>query len=70
MITFSSGLHLGIMWFMSIIALWGVYELFNVVRLLIAEYQYEKQQEEKPMYIDFSKSADTKEFFDRTYKQW
>jgi hypothetical protein len=67
MITFSSGLHLAIIFVMALAMLYILFEVYNVVRLYIAEYKY---NQEKPINIDFNKSTDVDEFFNNTYKTW
>jgi len=67
MITFSSGLHFGIIVTMIFIGIYAIYEVFNILRLAYAEYKY---REQKPINIDFSKSSDVDEFFNETYKKW
>lgn len=67
MITFSSGLHLTIIFVMALAMLYILFEVYNVVRLYIAEYKYNK---EKPIEIDFSTRSGRDEFFNNTYKKW
>lgn len=67
MITFSSGLHLAVILIMALAMLYILFEVYNVVRLNIAEYKYNK---EKPINIDFNESTDVDEFFNNTYKKW
>lgn len=52
---------------MALAMLYILFEVYNVVRLYIAEYKY---NQEKPINIDFNKSTDVDEFFNNTYKTW
>lgn len=67
MITFSSGLHFGIIVTMIFVVMLFAYEVFNVLRLAYAEYKYNK---EKPIEIDFSTRSGKDKFFNETYKKW
>ena len=67
MITFSSGLHFGIIVTMISVVMFLAYEVFNVLRLSYAEYKYNK---EKPMEVDFSTRSGKDKFFNETYKKW
>jgi hypothetical protein len=67
MITFSSGLHFGIIVTMISVVMFLAYEVFNVLRLSYAEYKYNK---EKPIEVDFSTRSGREKFFNETYKKW
>jgi hypothetical protein len=67
MITFSSGLHFGIIVTMISVVMFLAYEVFNVLRLSYTEYKYNK---EKPIEVDFSTRSGREKFFNETYKKW
>ena len=67
MITFSSGLHFGIILAMIFVAIFLAYEVFSGLRLAYAEYKYNK---EKPIEVDFSTRSGREKFFNETYKKW
>ena len=67
MITFSSGLHFGIIVTIISVVMFLAYEVFNVLRLSYAEYKYNK---EKPIEVDFSTRSGREKFFNETYKKW
>jgi hypothetical protein len=57
---------------MIFIAMYFIYEVFNVLRLAYAEYKYnkEKYNKEKPIEVDFSTRSGRDKFFNETYKKW